>query len=111
MAIMFWCLVLLTGIVLTSRAYQRIAQENTGHRLPIVFGEFAVRPSPTARRARRVATVVTFAGAFGAAQTLYEMGYWGAAAYGLIGALLVVNVVPATVVSVVHNRGIAAAAA
>ncbi|OZD60817.1 hypothetical protein CH263_20215 [Rhodococcus sp. 06-1059B-a] len=111
MAIMFWCLVLLTGIVLTTRAYQHIAQENAGHRLPIVFGEFAVRPSTTALRQRRLAVAVTFLGAGGAAQTLYEMGHWGAAAYGVVAMLLVVNAVPALVVSAVHNRGIAAAPA
>lgn len=109
MAVAFWCVVLLMGIVLTTRAYQRIAQENVGHRLPVVFGEFVVRPSTAVRRQRRLAVVVTFLGAGGAAQSLYEMGYWGAAAYGLVAVLLVVNAVPATVVSVFHNRGIAAA--
>lgn len=109
MAVAFWCLVLLMGIVLTTRAYQRIALENAGHRLPIVFGEFAVRPSTTVRRQRRLAVAVTFLAAGGAAQTLYEMGYWGAAAYSPIAVLLLINTAPATAVSVLHNRGIAAA--
>lgn len=104
MDVVFWCLVLTVGVVLVTRAHKRISRENTGHRLPVVFGEFAVQPSPSTKRQRRVAAVVAFVGVFGIVQVLYDMGYWGTAAYGFVGLLLLVYTVPATVVSILHNR-------
>lgn len=105
MALTFWCLVLVARVALMTRAYQRIADENRGHRMPVVYGEFAVKPSRDVKRKRFVAALVVLVGAVQAANVVHSWGHWGLATYGVVATLFVVFTVPAAVVTVLHNRG------